>query len=80
MKIFHGGCHHCTVQKTFGLKRCPKCRYFEANWDLPDLNSERYVDTTLKTKFKKFWSKLKRNKQETKEHVNNFNPTKYYTV
>lgn len=37
--IFHGGCNLCESQKLHGLARCTGCQYFEANWDLPDLNT-----------------------------------------
>lgn len=39
--LFHGGCHGCTMQKKEGLGYCTGCRYFEANWSLPDLNDTR---------------------------------------
>lgn len=38
--IFHGGCHGCTMQQEKGLGYCTGCMYFEANWNLPDLNDE----------------------------------------
>lgn len=38
--IFHGGCYGCTQQNIEGVEFCMGCQYFEANWDLPDLNNE----------------------------------------
>ena len=40
IKLFHGGCHGCNVQKIFGIEYCVGCQCFEANWKLPDLNDE----------------------------------------
>tara|TARA_R110000824_G_scaffold105368_3_gene249283 strand:- start:337 stop:759 length:423 start_codon:yes stop_codon:yes gene_type:complete len=37
---FHGGCHRCVSQKTYGIKRCKGCKYFLADWSLPDLSIE----------------------------------------
>jgi hypothetical protein len=37
---FHGGCLGCTqqqVQKSYTF--CQGCQYFDANWDLPNLNN-----------------------------------------
>ena len=38
---FHGGCVDCTQQhdNKEGTKFCMKCQYFDANWNLPDLNN-----------------------------------------
>ena len=38
MQIFHGGCHDCTMQTKKGLGYCVGCKFFECNWNLPDLN------------------------------------------
>lgn len=37
--IFHGGCHGCTQQEINGIDFCVRCQYFDANWNLPDLNN-----------------------------------------
>ena len=39
--MFHGGCAGCTRQETEakGIDYCIKCKYFDADWDLPDLNN-----------------------------------------
>lgn len=37
-QIFHGGCLTCVSQTHNPLKRCLGCKYFEANWHLPDLS------------------------------------------
>jgi NAD-dependent DNA ligase len=41
MYIFHGGCLGCKMQKKRGVRYCVNCKYFDANWDLPDLNKDR---------------------------------------
>lgn len=46
MEIFHGGCHGCTMQQKKGLGYCVQCQYFDANWDLPDLNNEHAREKT----------------------------------
>jgi len=38
MKLFHGGCHDCTMQDKLGMGYCVGCQYFNADWKLPDLN------------------------------------------
>jgi hypothetical protein len=38
--IFHGGCLGCLTQNKKGIDFCRKCKYFDADWSLPDL-SER---------------------------------------
>jgi hypothetical protein len=40
MKIFHGGCHGCTQQDIHGEYFCVGCRYFQADWALPNLSNE----------------------------------------
>jgi hypothetical protein len=37
--LFHGGCHGCTRQETEGTEGCYYCRYFEGDWDRPNLNN-----------------------------------------
>ena len=39
--VFHGGCLDCKSQQTHGIRRCIGCRYFDANWDLPDLSMRK---------------------------------------
>jgi len=36
---FHGCCMGCTRQETEPLNYCMGCRYFNAEWELPDLNN-----------------------------------------
>ena len=43
MIIFHGGCHGCLRQDRIGVDSCYDCKYFEAEWNKPDL-SERPED------------------------------------
>ena len=38
--IFHGGCHGCTMQRVQTIDKCVECMYFQADWDLPDLNNK----------------------------------------
>ncbi len=38
MTVFHGGCHGCSRKCESPV--CVKCRYFEADWSLPDLNTQ----------------------------------------
>lgn len=38
--IFHGGCVTCQSQEIFGKARCVGCQYFEADWRLPNLNTQ----------------------------------------
>jgi len=40
--IFHGGCIGCTRQLTEpeSVEYCIGCRYFNANWGLPDLSQK----------------------------------------
>lgn len=39
---FHGGCSGCTQQeeRKEGADFCVNCRYFDANWSLPNHNNE----------------------------------------
>ncbi|HEY3525280.1 MAG TPA: hypothetical protein VGK47_03715 [Nitrososphaeraceae archaeon] len=36
--LFHGGCFGCTMQDSNGIEYCTGCKYFQCDWDLPDLN------------------------------------------
>lgn len=46
--IFHGGCHGCTQQQdTGGYEICTGCRYFEADWTLPNLNNQPLSDDDI---------------------------------
>ena len=38
--IFHGGCHGCTQQAIHSVDFCYDCRYFDAEWNKPDLNNK----------------------------------------
>lgn len=37
-RIFHGGCIKCVAQDFEGVKRCLGCKYFDPDWDKPDLS------------------------------------------
>ena len=37
-ELFHGGCHGCIAQEKYGVTRCVKCCFFDADWNLPDLS------------------------------------------
>ncbi len=39
MVLFHGGCHGCTQQDIHSTDFCIKCKYFNADWSLQDLNN-----------------------------------------
>jgi len=39
MFIFHGGCTGCNQQSVHGDRYCMGCRYFDADWSLPNLSS-----------------------------------------
>lgn len=41
--IFHGGCHGCTrqIEEKEGVDFCRKCRYFDADWSLPDYSNRK---------------------------------------
>lgn len=47
LHLFHGGCHGCTQQKEHGPEFCVKCQYFDANWELPNLNNRPPTETEL---------------------------------
>ena len=52
MQIFHGGCHECTQQDKYGIKYCRDCRYYDANWDKPNLfNDEVDKEKVLREKY-----------------------------
>ena len=36
----HGGCYGCTQQDIHGVGFCIGCQYFDADWNLPNLNNE----------------------------------------
>jgi hypothetical protein len=36
---FHGGCGGCTTPLETGLGTCTLCQYFDAEWNLPNLNN-----------------------------------------
>jgi len=36
---FHGGCSGCITPLVSGLGECTMCQYFDAEWNLPNLNS-----------------------------------------
>lgn len=42
--IFHGGCVNCNSQEMYGKKRCVGCKYFECNWDLPNLSTFEEIE------------------------------------
>jgi hypothetical protein len=46
--IFHGGCHGCTVQFREGVEVCPRCQYFDADWDLPNLFSDKKEEDVVR--------------------------------
>ena len=37
--MFHGGCSGCTMQDLDGIDECRKCKCFDADWSLPNLNN-----------------------------------------
>lgn len=37
--IFHSGCFGCTQQELHDVEFCYDCRYFNAEWDKPDLSN-----------------------------------------
>jgi len=45
---FHGGCEGCSRQKELGVDRCVECQFFDANWDLPNLNNSLPSKADLK--------------------------------
>jgi hypothetical protein len=48
---FSGGCVTCLSQETFGEKRCIACKYFECNWQLPDLSISEHELKALEKEF-----------------------------
>jgi hypothetical protein len=72
MERFHGGCHDCTMQDKNGLGYCVECMYFEANWDLPDLNDRHKAEKERKSTIKdKARSLAKSKKKPTLGFVQN---------
>ena len=49
---FHGGCIGCTQQleQPAGVAFCFGCRYFDADWRLPDLSNEGEEEKAVKHK------------------------------
>jgi hypothetical protein len=45
---FHGGCVPCESQNIYGLGRCARCCYMEANWRLPDLSMSPQLEKERK--------------------------------
>ena len=39
MYLFHGGCHGCTQQEKHGTDFCYDCKFFDADWNKPDLSN-----------------------------------------
>ena len=37
---FHGGCQGCTQHEIHDADFCFDCRYFDTEWDKPDLNNK----------------------------------------
>ena len=55
---FHGGCIGCTNQEIYGYEFCMDCRYFDPDWDLPDLsNAALSTADQLKIKLKARYDK-----------------------
>ena len=38
MQIFHGGCLNCITQDKYTILHCMGCRYFDGDWNKPDLS------------------------------------------
>ncbi len=47
MVMFHGGCAECTQQNKHGTGFCMGCRYFNADWSLPDLNNRPLTEAEV---------------------------------
>ncbi len=62
--LFHGGCHGCTQQESKGIDFCIGCQYFDADWNLPDLNNREPTETENMRTFLKL-------KYRRKEQSNN---------
>lgn len=81
--IFHGGCRNCTQQEINGLDFCTKCQYFDANWELPNLNN--HISSTEQIKIDlKIKNNIKLNERDIfiieenickKEEENNTSPS-----
>ena len=50
--IFHGGCYGCKRQFVEGISGCKNCCFFEANWKLPDLNTQHRINRDIKSTLK----------------------------
>lgn len=46
--MFHGGCAGCTQQEINGVDFCAGCCFFDADWNLPDLNNRPLTPTEIK--------------------------------
>lgn len=59
--LFHGGCHGCSRQsnESEGIEFCIRCQYFDANWNLPNLNNRPPTKAELKRNELKKRGKLK---------------------
>ena len=57
--VFHGGCFECTRQEKDGVDFCVKCMYFDADWELPNLNNKLPTETDLLKKELKRRYKIK---------------------
>jgi hypothetical protein len=46
---FHGGCHGCSqpLNQDGGYDFCYDCRFFDANWDLPNFNNKPPTEADL---------------------------------
>lgn len=49
--IFHGGCNGCEAPED--NSRCPGCRYFECDWNKPDLNDGHKREAEIREQVKK---------------------------
>ena len=45
--FFHSGCNRCKMQLESSWLLCKGCQYFEANWDLPNLNTSEAKESKL---------------------------------
>lgn len=51
-EMFHGGCHRCSMQEKNGVEYCVGCQFFDADWNLPDLNDARIAESDRINKIK----------------------------
>ncbi len=61
MEKFHGGCIDCTMQDSKGLGYCVGCCYFDANWNLPNLNDSAQKELSRIEKVKEKAREIARN-------------------